>query len=61
MKGSQKCDKCRTPKEHYNLYYLFEEDKRRNALDQKTAADIWKKVCAAVINKPNGLSPPPPD
>lgn len=29
-------------KEHFNLYYIFEEDKRKNALAEKKASDIWK-------------------
>lgn len=46
-------------KEHFNLYYIFEEDKRKNALNEKTAADIWKTVCAKTQMEHNGLSPPP--
>ena len=48
-------------KEHFNLYYIFEEDKRKNALNEKTAADIWKMVCAKTQMEHNGLSPPPSD
>ena len=46
-------------KEHFNLYYIFEEDKRNNVLNEKTAADMWKMVCAKVKQEHNGLSPPP--
>jgi hypothetical protein len=46
-------------KEHFNLFYIFEEDKRKNALNEKTAADIWKTVCVRAKKERNGLSPPP--
>ena len=46
-------------KKHFNLYYIFKEDKRKNALNEKTVADIWKTVCAKMEKEHNGLSPPP--
>lgn len=46
-------------KKHFNLYYIFKEDKRKNALNEKTATDIWKTVCAKMEKEHNGLSPPP--
>jgi hypothetical protein len=46
-------------KKHFNLYYIFKEDKRKNALNEKTATDIWKTVCAKIEKEHNGLSPPP--
>ena len=46
-------------KKHFNLYYIFKEDKLKNALNEKTVADIWKTVCAKMEKEHNGLSPPP--
>ena len=44
---------------HFNLYYIFKEDKENNILDKKTAAEIWKTVCAKTITGQNGLYQPP--
>lgn len=30
---------------HFNLYYIFKEDKENNTISQKTAAEIWRTVC----------------
>ena len=59
LKGELYVTKAVKLKEHFNLYYIFEEDKQKNALNEKTAADIWKRVCAKVQIEHNGLSPPP--
>ncbi len=34
--------------DHYNLYYIFEEDKRRHPLPADVAARLWENVLYAV-------------
>ena len=33
--------------EHFNLYYIFEEDKKRHTLSKEAAADMWKNILLA--------------
>ena len=30
--------------DHYNLYYIFEEDKRRHPLSAEAAAQLWENI-----------------
>ncbi len=30
--------------DHYNLYYIFKEDKEKNHLSQSKAAFLWKRM-----------------
>lgn len=47
--------------EHFNLYYIFKEDKEQNKIPEQTAADIWANILLATKgrNDQSGLSPPP--
>jgi len=38
--------------EHYNLYYIFKEDKDKNQLSQVEAMTIWKFVIKSLYKKP---------
>ena len=47
--------------EHFNLYYIFKEDKDQNKMPEQTAADIWTNILSVsrgLIDQ-SGLSPPP--
>ncbi len=46
-------------KEHFNLCFIFMEDKANNVLNKKIAAKIWRTVCTKTKKEHNGLSPPP--
>lgn len=37
-----------TVKEHLNLYYIFEVDKRQHSLPPEVAAKLWSSILAAV-------------
>lgn len=45
---------------HYNLYYIFKEDKEQNKIPEPKAVEIWKNIL--LLAKPpsnsKGLSPP---
>lgn len=40
-------------REHYNLYYIFAEDKERHSLSAEAAALLWKKIQAEIKEKKN--------
>ncbi len=31
-------------KEHFNLYYIFKEDKEKNTLAKEVAQNIWENI-----------------
>lgn len=33
-----------SPKEHYNLYYIFAEEKKQHTLPPEIAAQLWKRI-----------------
>ena len=43
----------RTPdgKEHYNLYYIYAEDKEEHRLKEEEAELLWKKIQAEISDK----------
>ena len=38
-------------KKRFNLYYIFEEDKKVNVLNEKVAEQIWKQVSKKINEK----------
>ena len=44
-------------KEHFNLYYIFEEDKKAHPLPLNIAEKIFKNITAAMKNN-SGPDPP---
>ncbi len=47
--------------EHFNLYYIFKEDKEQKSLSKESAADIWNNILLATkeVTRKSGASPPP--
>lgn len=38
-------------REHYNLYYIYAEDKEKNGLKAALAAVLWQKIKAEIGEK----------
>ena len=39
-------------KEHYNLYYIYAEEKKKRRISLETAMLLWKRIFKEIIDKP---------